>query len=351
MKKRILIVATVAIACVDVPEKDSPMAPMLALEESPSEACAYGTAWFRNGHLHSSSTFSAPAVCWEYAGGTNITVIATYAALSSEDHGDGESHRWYTKSLDYIGDRSADSTYLKQANRDADEFYTDTLSITLPTNGGEGVTVYLLFEDEDEYNFWIEIYTILTAPSGLDASLLGSTAALSWTNAESGTGVTTQVYRSVNAVGWNLDTTVANGVNSVVRSGLAWESTYRYQVRHRSTSAGQIGYTRLSNWSGTDSVMTESQPDPLTVSITGPDEVEPNVTCAWTSSVSGGIPETYGYTWKKGTSVVSTDASLEMDTGTTSFTLTLIVTSDGVAPDTATHAVTVSGSAGVCPGL
>lgn len=348
----LLVLATALAGCSDASRESSlPMAPALDLEGSPSQACAQNLTWFRNGHLDGS--FSAPSLCWEYSGGAHVDVIATYSAASGAGHFNGESHRWYMKTMDHLGGRSSDSTFLKQAYRNADTWYADTLDVTLPTSAGEGVAVYLLFEDEDDYNFWIEIYTVLSPPSNLDASLTGeTTASLSWQNAESGPSLTTQVYRSANGGAWALDTTVASGASSLSRQNLGLGSTYRYEVRHRSPYAVSVAeYTRLSGYSNIDSVTT--LPPPPTAAISGPTTVKKGDSCLWHSQVTDGAPP-FSYEWWRDSalfidpSLVGTSSNLVMQVPGPSFTLTLIVTDSLSRADTATYAVTVSGG-GACP--
>jgi hypothetical protein len=109
-----------------------------------------------------------------------------------------------------------------EATRDAGVSYTDSFDVTLPTNW-EGVKVYhLLLGDDDDHNLWIEIYTKLSTPATLAGAFLTYTSvSLSWSNTESGANVGTEVWRSVNGGAYALDTTVASGVTSVTRSGLA----------------------------------------------------------------------------------------------------------------------------------
>lgn len=64
---------------------------------------------------------------------------------------------------------------------------------------------------------------------------------------------------------------------------------------------------------------------PLSVDINGPSNVQPNASCYWSSTVSGGNSP-YSYSWTKDGSDVGSESDITLDTGTSSFTLKLDVT-------------------------
>jgi len=91
-------------------------------------------------------------------------------------------------------------------------------------------------------------------------------------------------------------------------------------------------------------------PDPLphgSVSISGPTLVQPNDYCMWTGSASGGTPP-YTYEWYNGTSHVASGQWVNIQTGTTTFTLNLYVHDATGRPGSDADAITVSGGAPIC---
>ena len=89
-------------------------------------------------------------------------------------------------------------------------------------------------------------------------------------------------------------------------------------------------------------------PPSLSVSISGPTRVQPDVYCNWSSAVSGGSPP-YNYSWTQGGTIVGNGASVSLYTGSASFSLGLTVTDANQAQGSATMSVSVTSSARVCP--
>jgi len=81
----------------------------------------------------------------------------------------------------------------------------------------------------------------------------------------------------------------------------------------------------------------------LTVHITGKFNVKPNRICVWTAAVTGGNG-TYAYTWKKNGVVVGTSRSDTLNTGSSSFALTVrVVSGTQAASDSANVTVSPNG--------
>ncbi|HEX8691900.1 MAG TPA: S8 family serine peptidase [Longimicrobium sp.] len=88
--------------------------------------------------------------------------------------------------------------------------------------------------------------------------------------------------------------------------------------------------------------------NPLTVTIGGPSSVLPNRTCYWWASASGGTPG-YTYNWYRNSTWVGSGEDLYVNTGSSSFTLKVVVTDAAGATAQATKSVTVSSTARICP--
>jgi hypothetical protein len=87
-------------------------------------------------------------------------------------------------------------------------------------------------------------------------------------------------------------------------------------------------------------------PQPISASILGFDEVQPNVPNCFFSSTATGGNGNYTYLWKKNGQTVGTNApSLYLPTGTSDFILSLTVSEPGFSTGSAELHVTVSGSA------
>ena len=88
-------------------------------------------------------------------------------------------------------------------------------------------------------------------------------------------------------------------------------------------------------------------PPSLTVSISGPTLVQPDVYCYYSSSVSGGVPP-YNYSWTPGG---STDDWADVYTGDSDFDVDLHVTDSQGSSGSTFKSVTVSSSARVSPNM
>lgn len=87
-----------------------------------------------------------------------------------------------------------------------------------------------------------------------------------------------------------------------------------------------------------------------TVSISGALRAKPNYTCTWTAVVDGDVPPA-SYTWRRnGVDVQNDAAQYRASTGTSSFSLTVLVRDVlGRDSETASHSVAVSTVYGICP--
>jgi hypothetical protein len=222
------------------PPNDPPEEPpegMVAEVEAPaSPECLYDVTWFRGGHLQITSQFTQPAVCWGYPDGSSVQVSATYAMQSGAGHFNGEEHRWYVVALDHAGN---DGTPLLVASyiRNADQFYTDTFQVPV---FGEASRVYLATQADqyDPFNFWIYLWTNPSTPVLGDPGVFHyphpCPLTLSWTNAEVGTRVFTEIwFRSLWSETWQQVDLVESGVSAWTDPACSGTSTGTYVVRHR----------------------------------------------------------------------------------------------------------------------
>lgn len=96
--------------------------------------------------------------------------------------------------------------------------------------------------------------------------------------------------------------------------------------------------------SGTTSI---SVPAPLSVSIGGPSSIRSNTTCYWWANVTGGTG-TLSYSWSGGTTISAVDSEYYARSSS-NFTVRVTVSDSNGHSASASKAVTVSSSAGICP--
>lgn len=86
----------------------------------------------------------------------------------------------------------------------------------------------------------------------------------------------------------------------------------------------------------------------LTVSISGPSSVRPNVTCTWDVSATGGTAP-YTYNWYKGAVWEGSGSELSMATGSSNFALRATAGNADFRTRADTLNVTVTSGAPICP--
>jgi hypothetical protein len=121
------------------------------------------------------------------------------------------------------------------------------------------------------------------------------------------------------------------------------------QVRSRlietAVDLGTSGRDDYFGW-GRVSAMQAVSLNP-TVTITGKTSVKPNVTCSWDAMHSLPLPP-YTFNWTKNGSTVGYSSTLTLSTGSSSFTLGVVVTNAAGSSISDTHSVTVTSGATNC---
>jgi len=151
---------------------------------------------------------------------------------------------------------------------------------------------------------------------------------------------------------WQCGTSFAAPAVTAV-AALVWTANPSWtaaQVKNRLfESAKDLGTTGLDQYFGWGrvSAMKAVSINP-TATITGRTSVKPNVTCGWEVTHSLPMPP-YSYYWEKNGLPVGTNSSLlTLSTGTSSFTLNVVVSNAVGSAISDSHSVTVTSSAPVC---
>lgn len=275
IRMAVWVLVPVLAGCGDAarPTGSQPLAVNFELENGASTDCSLGVTWLVNGgHLvgpGTTSRFTSPTTCWEYAGSGGVTVNAQYA-FQAGLHPAGENRLWYSYALDNNGTATGETLVLDAGTGDPGVVYTDALPPVAFPAGAKGMLIGLRLPQGslDPYDMGVEVWTKLSAPFSLTGQLPnGTTAALAWSNAETGSAVTTEIWSSLNGAGFQKRDSVASGVGTYSATGLASGSTYRFYVRHRAPTDNVV---RLSDSSNVVTLTTPPPPPPsFSVQVVG----------------------------------------------------------------------------------